>query len=167
MHRFLFALVLLVLVLCIPRPSAAQHSSRPEASPPPVSFSVDDFRGLRWLEGNWRGAAPGEPAFHEGYRFVDDSTMVMTYYADSTFTRPTGTATVELRNGRVYHRSGGALWVLTRSDASGLHFSPVERARNRFLWRRESAAVWTASLFSSSGRAVVYRLTRIPSAQPD
>ena len=161
MHRSAFALVLLALVLCTARPSTAQDPHGSASSPVAASVSEKEFRALRWLEGNWRGAAAGEKPFYEGYRFVDDSTMVMTYYADSTFARPTGTATVELRNGGVYHRSGNALWVVTRHDESGLQFAPVERARNHFVWKRESPSAWTATLTAPNRPAVVYRLERI------
>jgi hypothetical protein len=134
----------------------------PAAAQEPVRLSVAEFGELRWLAGDWRGEGAGGMPFFEGYRFADDSTLVMTYFADSTVTRVTGTATVELRAGQVQHRSGGARWVVTELDGSGVHFSPVVGATNAFVWKRESASRWTASLSYPDRPAVVYRMRRYP-----
>ena len=155
------SLLLFALLACGGEPGTGQATPG-AATAVGAPFSPKDFRDLRWLAGSWRGEASGGKPFYEGYQFTNDSTLVMTYFADSTLTRATGTGTVEYRGGRVLHRSGQSLWVVTRSDSSGLHFAPVERARNSFIWKRESPTAWTASLSSPGGAPVVYRMTRLP-----
>lgn len=139
----------------------AQEASSTDAPTSPLTYSSAEFGELRWLAGTWKGsAAEGEP-FYEEYSFEDDSTLVITYHADSTFSRPTGSATVELRGGHVYHRSGRSVWVLVKADPEGLHFSPVHQAKNQFTWTRHTDEVWSASLSFPGQRPTVYRLERV------
>src|SRR3954471_5264086 len=69
-------------------PSAA-HSQASQRGQPKTPFAIADIGKLRWLEGTWKATAPGEREFFERYHFVNDSTIEITYYADSTFTRET------------------------------------------------------------------------------
>src|SRR5213595_2955398 len=61
---------------------AAQASNRGQ---PTAAFGVGDFAKLKWLEGSWAGSEPGERGFFERCRFVDDTTMEIRYFGDSTF----------------------------------------------------------------------------------
>jgi hypothetical protein len=149
----------LLALTAAPAAAAAQ-------SAPPGTFTLEQFGELRWIEGSWRGAAQGEAAFYEGYRVVNDSTVEMTYFADSTLARSTGTAVVAFRGGRIVHEAGGAVWAVAAIDSAGWHFVPVERARNRFSWARVSDHAWTAALLNplqgGGERTTLYRLERWP-----
>ena len=120
------------------------------------------FRTLSWIEGRWRGRDSAQLVFYEQYRFVDDSTIVMRAFADSTFTRATDSSTIVLRQGRVENVSANAAWVATIFNGNMVHFAPVRGARNRFLWERAPDG-WTARLFPPEGsgetRERVYHMT--------
>jgi hypothetical protein len=141
-----------LLVIVAAAPAIAQ-SQRGQPSTP---FAVSDFAKLKWLEGTWRGSAPGQDPFYERYRFVNDSTMEISYYKDSTLTRETGTGRVYLTVGRIYHTAGPGRWGATRVDASGIYFIPQVNARNTFAWAYQTPDTWTATLRSgASGRETV------------
>jgi len=100
--------------------------------------------------------------FYERYQFVDDSTIVMYGYADSTFTAATDTSRITLRGSTVRH-DGSARSVATALDSQSVSFSPERPGSNHFTWTRESDDRWTASLRSGgqAPRITVYRLERI------
>jgi hypothetical protein len=128
-------------------------------------YTVADFRNLRWLEGRWRGFMPDGKTFYEQYRFLDDSTIAMHSFADSTFTRSTDSSRVQLRNSAVTSAGLTAAWVATRLDSTGADFAPQRGVSNRFTWARESATRWNATLrwTDSDGRpqSVVYALHKL------
>ena len=129
-----------------------------------VAFSRSspaDFATLRWIEGDWRGQIPSGAYFYERYRFADDSTIVMHGFEDSTYSLPNDSATIVLRDGVVTDRGGKARWSATRLDARGIDFAPVEGAKNRFSWNRESSDKWTATIRPVRGNATTYRMERV------
>lgn len=131
---------------------------------PTTPFQASDFAKLHWLEGTWRGTSPGQSTVFERYRFVNDSTIEITYFADSTLARETGTGRVYLTVGRIYHTFGPGRWGATRLDQSGVYFIPQVNARNTFAWAYGSPDTWTATLRSgASGRetVTVYEMKRV------
>jgi hypothetical protein len=136
-------------------------------APAPVvagTFTLDDFRRLRWLDGRWRGFQPDGNKFYEQYRWLNDSTMAMHAYSDSTFTMASDSSRVELRGGTVSNESPTARWVATRLDSTGVDFGPHHGAANHFTWAQESPTKWNATLrwTDKNGRpqTVVYALHR-------
>ena len=109
-------------------------------------FTAAEFARLRWLQGTWRGRLPDGGAFYERYRFVDDSTLAMQAFADSTLTGTTDSARIALRDGTVADEGGAARWVATRLDSTGAAFTPVQGATNAFTWTPQGADRWTATL---------------------
>jgi hypothetical protein len=109
-------------------------------------FTVAQFAGLRWLAGTWRGRPPDGGAFYERYRLVDDSTITMQAFADSTLQGTSDSARIVLRDGTVTNEGGAARWAATRLDATGAAFTPVEGATNSFIWTVERADRWVATL---------------------
>jgi hypothetical protein len=124
-------------------------------------LSLNDFAHLRWIQGDWRGELPNGGAFYERYRFLDDSTIAMRGFEDSTFTQPNDSATVAFRGGTVTDRSTAAQWSATRLDANEIDFAPGQGATNHFSWKRESADKWTATLRSANGNTNTYRMERV------
>ena len=110
------------------------------------TFSVTDFQQLRWMNGMWRGFMPDGGKFYERYRVLDDTTMVMHAFPDSTFGTPTDSSRILLRDGRVITDGGSARWVATRLDSVGVDFTPHYGAPNRFTWARESDTQWSATM---------------------
>jgi hypothetical protein len=149
-----------VLGLIAAAPVLAQSSRSQPATP----FAATDFAKLKWLEGSWRGSATGQEPFYERYHFVNDSTIEISYYRDSTLTRESGTGRVYLTVGRIYHTPGPGRWGATRVDSSGVSFIPQVNARNTFAWSYQSGDTWTATLRSgASGRetVTVYEMKRM------
>jgi len=141
---------------------------RDRPDPPAVGrFTPAQFASLRWIEGTWRGRLPDGGAFYERYRFVDDSTIVMQAFADSTLSATSDSARIVLRDGTVADEGGAARWAATRLDSSGVAFAPIEGATNSFTWTRDRADRWTATLTwadkDGQARAVTYPMERIGS----
>jgi hypothetical protein len=145
----------------LPSTAVAQASQKGQ---PKTAFAIADIGKLRWLEGTWKATAPGEREFYERYRFVNDSTIEITYYGDSTFSRETGNGRVYLSVGRVYHTSGPGRWGATTIDTSGIYFVPQVNAHNTFSWSYQSKDAWTATMrsgYSGRERVTVYQLQRV------
>ena len=110
------------------------------------TFASADFQQLRWINGMWRGFMPDGGKFYERYRVIDDSTMVMHAFPDSTFGTPSDSSRIMLRDGRVINEGGSARWIATRLDSVGVDFTPHYGALNRFTWARESETQWSATM---------------------
>jgi hypothetical protein len=153
-------LAVVAMGLAFSAPAAAQS----QRALPRARFGTTDLPKLRWLEGRWRGSGPGEAPFYEGYHFANDSTLEITYYADSSFGRATGTGRVYLSVGRIYHTTGAGQWGATKVDETGAYFIPERNANNTFNWNYESADAWTSIVRSSATgqeRVRVYSMRRI------
>ena len=136
-------------------------------TPAPVvagTFTLDDSRRLRWLDGRWRGFEPNGNKFYEEYRWLNDLTIAMHAYSDSTFTKASDISRVEFRGGTISNESRTARWVATRLDSTGIDFGPHHGATNHFTWAQESPTTWNATLrwTDKNGRpqSVVYALHR-------
>jgi hypothetical protein len=141
--------------------AGAQVSQRGQ---PKTPFGPKDFGKLRWMQGTWRATAPGEKTYYERYRFTNDSTIEISYYSDSSFSKETGNGRVYLSVGRVYHTFGPGRWGATSVDSSGIYFVPQVNAQNSFAWSFQSPDSWTATMrsgFSGRERVTVYQLERV------
>ena len=131
---------------------------------PRTRFSSSDLKKLQWIEGRWRGEAPGQAPFFEQYRFVNDSTLEITYFADSAFANSSGRGRVYLSVGRIYHVSGPGQWGASHIDDSGVYFVPERNASNSVSWTFKSPDLWTATLRSSATgqeQVTTYQMHRI------
>lgn len=131
----------------------------------PGTYTTTEFQRLRWLDGRWRGRTEDDKAFFEQYRFLDDSTIAMHAFADSTFTQASDSSRILLRGGTVVSQSASARWVAERLDTLGVEFAPDSGATNYFAWSKESPNSWTATLrwMDKEGKArrVAYALQRM------
>ena len=125
-----------------PAPAAAPAAATPQTA---AQITPADFRKLRWIEGNWRGSGVGQAPFYERYRFVDDSTLVVDAFPDSTLATVSESTRFELRDGMLGN-AGAVRWVASRLDDRAVDFIPVAGAQNNFTWRFESPDRWTALL---------------------
>jgi hypothetical protein len=144
--------------------AAAGAATTTNAPPAAGHYSLQDFARLRWLEGNWRGQLPDRSYFYERYRFLNDSTIAMHGFADSTLARATDSATLTLRGGAITDAGASAQWVATHLDSSAVDFAPVHGSSDPFSWARESPTRWTATLRSGDParpRTTVYRMERV------
>lgn len=144
--------------------SAAGAAATAGAQPAAGHYSLQDFARLRWLEGSWRGQLADRSYFYERYRFLNDSTIAMHGFADSTFARATDSATLTLRGGTITDAGASAQWAATRLDSSVVDFAPVHGTTDPFTWARESSNRWTATLRSGDParpHTTVYRMERV------
>lgn len=124
--------------------SAASSAVVPKVDP--VSVTVAEFQQLRWINGPWRGFMANGGKFYEWYKFENDSTILKTEHADSTFGAPSGESRIMLRNGIVVDSSARSSYVATRWDSSGADFAPRRGATNSFTWAREDTTKWNATI---------------------
>jgi hypothetical protein len=163
-NRLLAAAVLASVILaCRARDESRNDDSvRPAL---PGTYAGVDFQRLRWLEGRWQGRMEDDSKFYEQYRFVDDSTIVMYSFKDSTFSQATDSSRITLRGSTVASEAASARWVAERLDTLGVEFAPDRGATNYFAWSKDSPNAWTATLrwMDRDGkvRRVAYALQRM------
>ncbi len=143
-HLGTFALTvtgLLVLIAC----GAKTADSQGQPKPTPAKLTASDLEKLRWIEGTWRGTG-GEKPFFERYRFENATTLASDSFADEKLEKVTDTTLFELKDGEFGGGNEGSRWVATAIDDNSITFAPVVKARNSFVWRRDSKDSWTAIL---------------------
>ena len=169
MKKGVIAAVLLAGVsACSPKADATRDTASAGASNPVIpkpnaaTVTREQFRGLKWLEGYWRGAAPGGSPFYERYVFADDSSISMYVFPDSTFGAPNDSAQVTLRAGTLRDSGRTASWVASHIDSTRVDFAPEWGATNTFTWQKDGDS-WTATIESGTGNSktiTVYRMRR-------
>jgi hypothetical protein len=142
----------------------APSGVRAQRGQPRTAFGTADLAKLKWIQGTWKGSTPNERTFYERYQFVNDSTIEITYFSDSTLTRTTGNGRVYLSVGRIFHTFGPGRWAATHVDDSGIYFVPQANAHNTFSWAVQSPDSWTSTVrmgLSGHDRVTVYQMRRI------
>ena len=127
-------------------------------------FEPADLSRLKWVVGAWRISSPGQADAYEVVRFVNDSTITLTYYADAELQRATGDARIYLSAGRIFEVSGPARWSSTLIDGHGARFRPEENALDEYVWMDQSPDQWTETRRSGAmgiPRMVVSTMTRL------
>jgi hypothetical protein len=150
-----------IALLALAAPGSVALAQRGLPSSP---FGVGDLKKIHWIEGRWRGSAQGQAPFFEQYRFANDSTLEITYFADSSFTNTSGRGRVYLTVGRIYHATGPSLWGASKVDTAGIFFVPQKNASNTVSWSFQSPDLWTATLRSSATgheQVTIYQMRRI------
>jgi hypothetical protein len=143
---------------------ATSHVALAQPGLPASRFGAGDLKKLHWIEGRWRGASQGQSPIYEQYRFVNDSMLEITYFADSAFTNSSGGGRVYLTVGRVYHATGPSLWGASRIDESGVFFVPQRNANNSVSWMVRGPDMWIATLRSSATgqeQVTIYEMRRV------
>jgi len=164
MRSFIRVVMLGAAMMAAALPISSAAAQRSQRGQPKTPFGATDFARFRSIEGTWKATAPGEKTYYERYHFVNDSTIEITYYSDSTFSKETGNGRVYLSVGRVYHTFGPGRWGATSVDSTGAYFVPQVNAQNTFAWSFQSPNSWTATMrtgFSGRERVTVYTLDRV------
>ena len=131
--------------------SAAEQSVPARSVSGSAAYTIADLRALRYLEGDWRGSGYEGGPFYESYRFVNDSTIEMTAWTDSTMTAPRERSEYVLRGGVIRTGSGGRLLSV---DENGHHF---RSGSSTWTFRQISPDRWTAKV----GPSITYTMDRI------
>lgn len=147
-----------VLLLGVPA-SAGMLAAQRQAAP----ATLAQFRELDWLSGRWRGSGGAYPAFFEEYRLINDSTILMRGFADSTFRAATDSSWIELRKGIVSKRGERAPSVAIELSTGRVRFAREGSERGGFTWTRVSPDQWTATLHpvTPGGAETVYVMRRM------
>jgi hypothetical protein len=141
------------------------EKAEPAGEPPaPATVTLDQFRQIHWIAGDWRGSGGAYPSFFEQYRIVDDSTIQMRALSDSTFTVATDSSWIELRHGTVRGRGNDQGYVVIALAADSIRFVRPGASTGGHTFTRASADEWTATLHAASagGQPTVYVMRRIP-----
>jgi hypothetical protein len=137
LRQTVFVLILILLIGL----GGASHS----AQTPAKKITPADLQKLRWIEGTWRGTGINQPAFFERYRFESDSVLVVdSFEKDEKLTKVADTTRFELKNGEFGGGSEGSRYAASTIDDNSILFVPVTKARNSFIWKRETKDSWTA-----------------------
>jgi hypothetical protein len=147
--------------VAIPAGSARAQGKRAQ---PRTAFSAPDLAKVHWLEGSWVGSTPGESSIYQRFKFVNDSTVDITYYRDPAFNQQSGTGRLYLSVGRIYHSFGANRWVATRIGDDGLYLVPQTTGRSKFAWNYVSPDAWTFTMRTGAGgreRVTVYNMKRV------
>lgn len=131
--------------------SAAEQSASELSVSGSAAHTIADLQALRYLEGDWRGSGYEGGPFYESYRFVNDSTIEMTAWTDSTTTTVRERSEYALRDGVIRTGSGGRLVSV---DENGHHFRSGSSA---WTFRQISPDRWTAQV----GPSTTYTMDRI------
>ena len=167
-----FAFGLLTAFACASKPtpisantSSSQATPTPQATP--AKLTAEDLKKLRWIEGSWRGTGVSQPAFFERYRWESDTTLAVESFENEKLEKVTDTTRFELKGGEFGGGSAGSLYVAVALDDNSITFAPVVKARNYFVWKRESKDSWTAIIKTlptpdKPAREIVYNMGRWP-----
>ena len=135
------------------------------AGAPPARVTTAQFRDARWLEGTWRGRMPNGKYFYERYTRVNDSTIQILHFPDSTLAASSEEESITLRDGVVHHGRAVAI----RFDAKGIDFATPPRTTPQFTFTPGTGR-WTATIqpANQGGQPIVYQMERYaaPTAQP-
>ena len=168
-----FAMGLLAAYACASKPTAiTANTPSTQATPQatPAKLSVEDLKKLRWIEGTWRGTGVNQPAFFERYRWENDTTLAVDSFENEKLEKVTDTTRFELKDGEFGGGSEGARYVATAVDDNEITFAPVVKARNWFVWKRESKDSWTAIIKplekpDKPSKDIIYNMERLPDAK--
>lgn len=141
--RAVAVLAMALLTVALAHPSGAQT--------PLAEVKPAQFRKLDWLLGDWLGSGGAYPAFFERYRTLNDSTIQMWSFRDSTFRVATDSSLIELRNGRISKSRGGRTQyqaILLEPDR--IRFLPMGSTTGGFTFARRLTTEWTATLHPSA-----------------
>lgn len=153
--------------------AGAQQANGTALTPPPkavagtaIVVSKAQLTSLRWLEGTWRGTGGGVPAFAEGYKFVNDTTIEISFYSDSAATKVSSTGKMTLAAGQLFYAGNGTEYVATKIAPKSVTFVPKgTNGKNQFEWTMNTPTEWTAVLKGGTGEVtppiVTYKMSKI------
>ena len=134
----------------------SQSDSTPAAAQERPRFTMDQFRGLHFLAGKWKGSMPNGGHFYESYRVLNDSTIQMYAHPDSTFGAPSDSSRVFFSAGTIYNGPQAAVDVI---DENGFRFTSTGSPRYVYVWKSTGPDSWTATLGADG--STVYHLVRV------
>ena len=135
-----------LIVAAVAGCSGGRSQTNSTGQNPNAKITAEQLRKLRWIEGSWRGTGVNQQPFFERYRFESDTVLAVDGLENEKLEKVTDTTRFELKDGEFGGGSEGSRWVATAIDENSISFAPVVKARNFFVWRRDSKDSWTAIL---------------------
>lgn len=167
MHsRVVLTSLALTLVACGDNDKSEEH---PAPAVPPTSVVAATvppgaLGQLPWLLGTFRGTgAEGttQAPFYERYSLVDDSTLVVESFKDSTLAGAIDTTRYEVRHDSLTN-PGKTRYVATAISADSVTFGPLVGVNNGFTWRKGDSSDWIAVIIpTGTAKQRTYRMARI------
>jgi hypothetical protein len=118
--------------------------------PPRRDVTPVEFGKLRWVTGTWWGQERADDyakaPFYETWRAVDDSTLVMHRFTDSTLTTVSDSVRIELRGGTVNYRDGKQVMPLIGVAGRSFIFFPEGQTRGGVTFGTDVACTDTLAL---------------------
>lgn len=137
-------LMIVALTIGLGCASRSSTNSTAQTQTPSAKLTAADLQKLRWIEGSWRGSGVDQAPFFERYRFEGESTLAVDSFEDEKLTKVTDTSYFKLENGEFGGGGEGSRYVAVALDDNSITFDPRIKARNSFIWKRESKDSWTA-----------------------
>lgn len=144
-----------LIVFGCSRDTRVDRSQPRAAAVPDVAIArhtAADLQTLRYLEGDWHGSGGQGGSFFETYGFLNDSTIEMTGWIDSTMTMPREQSQYLLRDGVIRTSTGARL---VKIDREGHHF---QAASYEWTFKPLLPDRWTARV----GPSTIYNMDRVP-----
>lgn len=153
-----------VVVLSIALVACSSRERGQQAEPTPATASLAEFQQLHWIVGTWRGSGGDYPAFFEEYRVLEDSTIQMRTFSDSTLSVTSDSSWIEWRNGTIRSRGAERAYVAVDFSATSIRFARPGVPLGGHTFDHKSADEWTATLHPSrpGDQATVYTMRRLP-----
>lgn len=119
-----------------------QHIDKTGSTAHPPDISLDEFKHLDWIVGNWKTQVEG-PGFYQDIRFTNDSTLeIRSYQLNGKDTSNTNLASLFWRNQHLY-MGVNAEWVVVSMTDSTLRLDPVRQGWLAIDWKKNSQEEWT------------------------
>jgi hypothetical protein len=110
-----------------------------------ITYSKDDLKKIKWIEGKWRGMYNGKP-FYEIYRMVNHSVLeIITYEWNGKDSSKSDKSFVSWKNGAYYLGHANNYKVTEISDTH-IKMLPNYMASNDVLWKYVNENRWDAIL---------------------
>jgi hypothetical protein len=130
---------------------------------PAANVSREQFKQLEWIAGTWRGSGGAYPAFFEQYRFVNDTTIQMRAFADSTLSKTTDSSLIQWLGNTIRSGHEKPQYVVIEFTPTSVRFRQPGATAGGHTFTRVSADEWTATLHpaKAGGQETVYVMRRI------
>ncbi len=136
----------ILLLLCFASACGQTNTDQSKSG----SYSKEDLKKIKWIEGKWRGMHNNKP-FYEIYQMENDSTLKITSYEwNGRDSANTSYDYVYWRDGAYYFGKEQNWKVLSISD-SEVRMLPNYKANNDIIWRYNNNNAWVALLTSNKG----------------
>lgn len=103
-----------------------------------ASVSKADFRTMRWIQGSWVGGKGSKLPFYQTFEAANDTTILVTTFADENFSAASESGTFLLTGTHAYYGPETASWIVSKWSGNHIEFSPYKGVSTGFTWDKVS-----------------------------